>query len=138
MTKKFGELDKVEKKELLNAWVEGKQIECYRASDGRWIQVEPSWQSESMYRIAGKGDMNIPWNIIRPELKYAAKDQKGFVFLYECEPFLDVYEDDNGEILEGYDNWQYGGLGAVEPIGLEMSKTVGGDCDWKDSLTKRS
>lgn len=82
--KTFGELTIEEKLELHRAHYEGKGIEYY--AEDAWRKIErPAFRSGCPYRIA-LTDMVIPWDAIKPEYKWAARDQGGGVYLFKKEP----------------------------------------------------
>lgn len=74
---------------IFNAWREGRTIEEYFCSRGPWKDMNNSFPlyNRASYRIKPK-KLNIPWECIRPEFKWAAMDKDGAVCVYENKPSI--------------------------------------------------
>ena len=85
-------VSKEEKKELLCAWVDGKEIEWYSDSDCEWhlraLTELPIGLPHTAYRIA-KTPITFDWSQLKEEYKYIAKDYDGAVWAFTAEPFFD-------------------------------------------------
>lgn len=117
-----------EKIQIMQAFVDGKQIENDFNRVGEWvdwtIDAEPSWDwEEHDYRIKQASPLIIPWDAIKPEYKWVAKDSNGEVFFYKNKPILGAVDwSDKSE------NIYYS-----EIINIQDPDNI----NWKDSLVER-
>lgn len=96
MDKTFGELSIDEKLDLHRAFYEGKPVQYWEDWHMRWETKFSSQFADSLvYRIAPEPetDIELPWHVISPEYKWAARDANGAVWVYEEEPYpkLDLW-----------------------------------------------
>lgn len=87
--KRFGQLSREEKLELMAAWIDGKDIEFYRKSPHEWIGCEdPLWESVVAYRIKPEPvEMpSIDWSHVHPDYKWLAVDENDSPHLFTEEP----------------------------------------------------
>lgn len=82
--KPFEQLSIDEKMVLIRAFYEGKQIQV-RDVHPNWYSCTPTWQPERFYRIKPE-ELQIPWDIIKPEYKWAAMNKDGRVWIYTSKP----------------------------------------------------
>lgn len=87
-----------EKIEIMQAFVDGETIE-FNLNDGAswWSSngsAEFTWNWEQNdYRIKQLSPLIIPWDAIKPEYKWAAKDADGSVNLYRDKPHAGITTD---------------------------------------------
>lgn len=89
-TKPFGELSKEEKMKLIEAWVDGKEIEFYCAyyEKPTWKNISyPNWYHANHYRVKCTQDF-IDWDHVDEEYNYMARDKDGRAWLYVNEPHI--------------------------------------------------
>ena len=90
MNKTFGELSIDEKLELHRAFYEGKPVQYWAVDHVGWeTKFSSQFADTLVYRIAPEPetDIELPWHVISPEYKWAARDADGAVWVYEEEPF---------------------------------------------------
>lgn len=117
-----------EKIAIMQAFVDGKEIEFKTKNrEVSWsISYDPKWDwIDFDYRIKPEPPptpMNIPWEFIKPEYKWAAKDENGNICLYTERPRID------GNMWRGWFPTQlYNKAFIIDP----------GTVRWKDSLQER-
>lgn len=74
--------------EIMQAYVDGKPIECRIPPSGEFFisHSSPCWAWDVHdYRIATIPD-SIDWSHVAPEWKYMARDRSGSVYLYSKKP----------------------------------------------------
>ena len=126
--KPFGLLSRPVQDSLVNHFYRGGKIESY--AQGGWrVYSEPSWVSFITYRakpVPAPTHDTIDWSSIKPEWKYAARDEDGNVYVYQVIPSAKY---------TSWVGWSHDdGLG-INPRLLNIHTR--GTCDWKDSLIKR-
>lgn len=87
--KAFKDLTKEERSEIVEAFVSGKGIEVSLVVGDmhkQWVDNPSYIWPDSAYRIKPAKKLHIPWEIIKPEYKWAAMDGNGVVFVYEEVP----------------------------------------------------
>lgn len=112
--------------EVMQAYVDGKEIEYKPSSIGFWrITENPGWYWDDWdYRIAEtKTPDSINWDHVAPEFKYMARDAWGEVWLYKDKPEM------HNRI------WYLDDTIMVEAT--SHVSCVRGTVDWKDSLVIR-
>jgi hypothetical protein len=113
--------------EMLLRMMRGQPVEC-RAEPENLPHIEwhdatgLSLNTEREYRIPVK-KLNIPWEHIKPEYKFAAMGSDGVVFVFASAPVLKSVV------------WNIGPDVALSIIGALTIDTDG--IDWKESLTER-
>ncbi len=121
-----------DKIKVMQAWLNGEEVEFM--VDGNWTPlqkpsnidtIEPLWNWLSFeYRIKPKPapiPMTIPWDVIKPEYKWAAKTKYDYVFLFKEKP----------TVCQG--GWEGFGSEGISRLLVVDKGTVG----WKDSLQER-
>ena len=91
MNKTFGELSIDEKLELHRAMYEGKPVQYWVDDHERWeTKCTSQFHDNLVYRIAPEPetDIELPWHVISPEYRWAARDESGDIYVYESEPFV--------------------------------------------------
>lgn len=110
---------------VMSAFLEGKEIQAQeKDKDYGWETIfgEPSWDfARSHYRIKPRKKLDIPWNLIKPEYKWAAMDRDGWIHVYAVRP-----ETQEEWWISKYDSINIGAL-AIDTDGVQ----------WQDSLTQR-
>lgn len=89
MGKKFGELSIDEKLELHRAFYEGKSVQYFNDHFDLWMNKHDSEFNDSLvYRIAPgpETDIELPWHVISPEYRWAARDKNGDIYVYTSMP----------------------------------------------------
>lgn len=81
--KAFKDLTKEERSEIVEALVSGLEVECFYF--GKWEPAYSIIELRYAYRVKQR-KLDIPWEIIKPEYKWAAMDGNGVVFVYEEVP----------------------------------------------------
>ena len=123
ITTPLGLLD-AETQEALKA--HGGPYEVFYAA-GRWLEmgVSRSWDRHITYRVKPQPatPMTIPWEAIKPEWKWAAKDEDRVVWVFTVKPVPATYR------------WltSVGNIMRICPL-IKMGL---GTCDWRDSLQQR-
>jgi hypothetical protein len=108
--------------EMLLRKMRGQPVEVRGVNSEVFIPASTrAINTEREYRIPVK-KLNIPWEYIKPEYKFAAMDEGGKVFVYALEP-----------ILAGTTSWH----SASEWWGLAPLTIDTDGIDWRESLTKR-
>lgn len=84
-----------EKIEIMQSFVDGKKLEWRSSMFPEWQETEnPSWEWNSLdYRIKQVSPLIIPWDAIKPEYKWAAKDGNGTIYLYQDKPYAGTNTD---------------------------------------------
>lgn len=122
MSKKFGELSIDEKLELHRAFYEGKPVQYWTDNPAGWATKASSHFTDYLvYRIAPEPetDIELPWHVISPEFKWAARDACGTAWVYDEKPSLKFAE------------WRGSGLSCRHIIHKPGNKP------WDQSLIKR-
>ena len=121
--KAFRDMTPEERSEIVEAWLSGK-VQGYLPAYDKWEDRGPVdfIYSSQAYRTKQK-QLVIPWEVIKPEYKWAAMDRDGCVF---------VTTQWMGQVdRDGY--WiRRGGWLAVPALNID---TTG--IDWRESLTQR-
>ena len=115
-----------EKIAVMQACLEGKQIECNNPfCDDEWeIVKEPKFDwINNTYRVFAVTKPSIDWKSVNQKFKWLARDLNGSAFLFPNKPKMCDY----CWILRGDVSH------AAEPF----ASYVHGNCDWKDSLVER-
>lgn len=91
--KKFGDLSREEKLELMVAWIDAVQIQFeYKEANGCvWENTTmPSWDKGTRYRIAPKPIVkpSVNWDHVADVFTAMAVDMSGTWFVYERLPFV--------------------------------------------------
>lgn len=113
---------------VMQSFVDGKKLEWRSSMFPEWQETEnPSWEwSHLDYRIKQVSPLIIPWDAIKPEYKWAAKDADGKIHLYAVKP--SKYVDTWGDGISQFDYFEI-------PDWLNTQDTD--SIDWKDSLVER-
>lgn len=121
--KAFKDLTKEERSEIVEAISQGC-AEMYSQYTG-WQETDrDSVDFYTVYRIKPAKKLNIPWEIIKPEYKWAAMDDNGKVCVFTTEP------------VTGYGYWHNPDkCGNFESITALNIDTTG--ISWENSLTQR-
>lgn len=85
------EMNTQEKIEVMQAWLDGKEIEVSSIRDVTWYEIagEPNWcWGSSVYRIKPEKVIkpSIGWDHVAKHFNFLATDQAGMSFLYEYKP----------------------------------------------------
>lgn len=83
--KAFKDLTKEERSEIVEAALRG---------EAEWINFDGEWQEEqeccvffdTAYRVKPAKKLDIPWEIIKPEYKWAAMQPNGHIHVYTKQP----------------------------------------------------
>ncbi|BAG41522.1 hypothetical protein [Ralstonia phage phiRSL1] len=134
-SKRFGNLSRDEKLQLMADWVDGKVIEVglEDTADGEYYiagwsaERHPAWTAHSFYRVRPTLP-NIDWAHVSSQFRYMATSPDGQTFLYVNRPIL------------GSNHWTF-----VFSETHAVSATVAniyssfkpGTCDWQLSLVER-
>ena len=106
----------------------GCQYLEYYDSYGNWSYFESGRLEWSNYIIRKKPvpltKPDIPWDAIKDEYKWVARDRSGAIWVYEEEP--------KSRSFAG----EWGGSGRTTLLGSAVRMDPG-TCDWKDSLVER-
>ena len=124
MDKTFGELSIDEKLELHRSMYEGRPVQYWAVGCGMWrTKFSSEFNDHLVYRTTPEPetDIELPWHVISPEYKWAAKDADGFVWVYEEEPSL------------GFDVWRSHGWSCTCKNLIHKP----GNKPWEQSLIKR-
>lgn len=124
--KAFKDLTKEERSELMEVILQSEygSVEFYRESFGEWVVLDSTQiDLDIAYRTKPAKKLNIPWEIIKPEYKWAAMDEDGEVCLYTTKPEL------------GQRYWFFLGDGLVQALSVLDVDTTG--ISWENSLTQR-
>lgn len=116
-----------------SAIVEAKLREgCEIFSCERWGDSASSGVAfDGIYRTRPR-QLVIPWDVIKPEYKWAAMDECGRVFLYEEKPSLVRYKNKCFDDRSEHYGWTGGG--GFLPCCLNIDTT---GIDWRESLVQR-
>lgn len=109
--------------EVMQAYVDGKQVEHSLTGDTWHILRTPYWDWQGLsYRIAETPD-SINWDHVSPEFKYMARDENGDVVLFTNKPTLSerIWRCDKGSYCCATSHASY----------------TRGTFDWKNSLVTR-
>lgn len=116
---------------VMQAFLNGKEIEYKHSDRGTWCGCEePDWQWEEWeYRIKPTKQLVIPWEVIKPEYKWAAMDSDDRIFFFEKEPQIERseywrYEPNYGDLEDGF--------GTLSVLNLDT-----GGVNWEQSLVQR-
>lgn len=107
--------------EVMQAYVDGEDIEFSYDEKSWQIVEEPSFSNTVYYRIAKTPD-TINWDHVSPEFKYMARNSSGFCYLFTEKPKIgeSAWDESDAEIYaEHFTSYRKG--------------TV----DWKESLVFR-
>lgn len=123
----FGQLSIDDRVALFRAHQEGKTIQVY-TSTSRWVDFyKPTWDSESIYRIAPEPP-SINWDHVAPEYVALATDGNGGPYLYNV---TDIHPDNpRARWLSEANSFRY-----VPATTFASFKP--GTCHWKESLVIR-
>ena len=114
-----------DKIKVMQAFLEGEEIE-FRINEGDWQpNVNPVWNWGIYdYRVKEKDySLDIPWELIEGEWKWAAMDENGRVYIYTEKPKLTS------------DMWVFSeGDYSKYPLKISTPDTK----YWRSTLTKRS
>jgi len=113
--------------EMLLRKMRGQPVEC--SSDGKYWFISAINKlefAEFKYRIPVK-KLNIPWEHIKPEYKFAAVDSQGDLNVYTVKPNLDTI--DSEWDLVGSSDGEYR---SIDGLNIDID-----GIDWRESLTKR-
>lgn len=121
--KPFRDLTPEERGEIVEAWLSG-QVQGYIPNTGEWEDCGPVdfIYTLQAYRTKPR-QLVIPWEVIKPEYKWAAMDGDGEVYLYGEKP---KHESDQWCISDGK---------AIMANSVINIDTAG--IDWRESLTER-
>ena len=125
--KLFGDMTADEKKALMCAWVDGITIEG--RSDhaySKWSPCDnPGWYVNFFYRVA-LDTPSIDWDHVAPEYKWLAVDKHGGAHLFSEKPYP-------------YDcGWLKPADHTLRSPAESHSSLKLGNCNWVDSLVRRS
>lgn len=81
-------MNTADKIKVMQAYLEGEEIEFRRNDEGEWKTGEPAWNWVSCnYRVKERDySLDILWELIEDEWKWAAMDGNGRVFIYTEKP----------------------------------------------------
>ena len=114
--------------EVMQAYIDGKQIECISLfDDQRKIVEDPKFNWFNFdYRVKEDDSLTKPsidWSTVPIEYNWLARDSSGAVYVYSDRPSL-------GENL-----WEYDDVVVYDYV--DHSSLDVGTCHWKDSLVFR-
>ena len=80
-----------DKIKVMQAFLEGEEIEARVGYEDWWTIADPTWNWASMeYRIKEKDySLDIPWEFIDDKWKWTAMDDDGLVYIYTEKPLLE-------------------------------------------------
>lgn len=81
--KAFKDLTKEERSEIVEALASGLEVECFYF--GKWEPAYSIIDLRYAYRVKQR-KLDIPWEIIKPEYKWAAMDSDGNIALFLARP----------------------------------------------------
>lgn len=117
-----------EKIEVMQACLEGKEIELMPPGDVTWITYDQDGDPEFNWHINDYRVKEVPltkpsinWDHVHPDFKWMATDKCGETYLFVSEPTIDISLWDGPQWVCA-SNW---------------TSFVPGTCDWKDSLVER-
>lgn len=125
ITTPFGLLDAETQEALRAHQASGGWVQLYW--NGTWRKVKhPALTWHCTYRAAPEPlrPMTIPWDVLQPQWKWAARNRCGVLSLFTDRPVSDVI---TWYAREGWSNAIDGVLAGFDP----------GTVDWKDSLQER-
>lgn len=118
----FRDMTKEERSEIVEAWIRGdcQRLDVCELGGDWWIEVPNVIADCYVYRTRPR-QLVIPWEVIRPEYKWAAMDFDKTIAIFKQKPYMDA------------DDWAGGSCAVVG--GIFNINTTG--IDWRDSLTER-
>lgn len=118
-----------EKVQVMLAYDQGTACEYKQNHESAWDELygTPDWDwTHFDYRIKQVSPLIIPWDAIKPEYKWAAKDADDRIHLFSVEPLKCAGAWGNGVDAGNYFPWP-DWLNIQDPDNI----------DWKDSLVER-
>lgn len=118
--------------EVMQAFLEGKQIETRNYDNELWhtyLNIEPGWNWQNFdYRVKQTSPLIIPWEALKADYRWAAKDEDGEIYVYTEKP-----KPDSLGLGLGY--WRYEGLNyRVDAVMITQDPD---NIGWKESLIQR-
>lgn len=124
----FSKHETREKCKVMEAFIEGKTIECRSKYAGKWTECPgPIWDWVHFnYRVKPETPDEIDWVHIAPNFKFCARDEDGSVYVFVEKPY----------VPEGSDVWAGSG-GAARLAKYWQGVFTQGDIPWNKSLLIR-
>lgn len=122
--KAFRDMTPEERGAIVEAWISSDGCEVLRKGIiwERSDSVDFMLDADGVYRTRPR-QLVIPWEHIKPEYKWAAMDESGEIYIFDCRPSPDA------------DQWVPSGDKAIMVNGVLNINTTG--IDWRESLTAR-
>lgn len=124
-------------RDLFQASLDGRDIEFWSESRGKWVPTLGGWYFDSRNldkEIASSGKYrikptkpSIDWSHVHPNFKYLARDESGSVYLYTVKPYT----------LNMKWDGQWNSKGGDICGASSHSSLIVGNCHWSDSLVER-
>lgn len=119
--KAFRDMTPEERSAIVEAWISRAGIDVYSHADGGWVEADYEVKlPENAYRTRPR-QLVIPWEVIKPEYKWAAMDANQRVVFYTEKPRAGV----DSWVTDCY--WSCSLLLNINTTGI----------DWRESLTAR-
>lgn len=121
--KAFRDMTAEERSAVVEAKISGIGVEFFCTGTKAWVEsVGDAIAVSTAYRTKQR-KLEIPWEHIKPEFKWAAMDEDGAVYIYNNKPIM------------GRDGWDWD-EGALAGINNVLNIDTSG-IDWRESLTQR-
>ena len=121
---KLRDLPTEERLALINALCSNKTVEVLAPISKQWDRTD-KLMADHEYRLKPTMDV-IPWEHIKPEYVWVARDKSGQVFVFKHKPI----------IVNDWWGWDSGGLNPhAAPTDAILIKI--GTVDWRESLQSR-
>lgn len=115
--KAFKDLTPQERSAIVEAWIAGG-VEVLGVTE--WLPAAYNFIVNDLPYRTRPRQLVIPWEHIKPEYKWAAMDESGYVYFHQDKPEISI---------EGWDSADYGSATALN------INTTG--IDWRESLVQR-
>ena len=124
--KPFKNMTREERSAIVEAWLSSAGVEVFNIQSGGWSALGDSYgiAGFNVYRTRPR-QLVIPWEVIKPEYKWAAMDECGDVAVYDAKPVISD------------DSWICGLNGHGISFELHALNIDTAGIDWRESLTAR-
>lgn len=120
--KAFKDMTPEERSAIVEALLAGR-AEVFAA--GKWMDKIDQWVGMSTIYRTRPRQLVIPWDVIKPEYKWAAMDECGDVAIYDFKPVISEEE------------WLCGNNGYGKSLELHALNINTTGIDWRESLVQR-
>lgn len=118
--KAFRDMTPEERSAIVEAWLDGG-VETFGVTE--WLPAASNFIVHDLPYRTRPRQLVIPWEVIKPEYRWAAMDADGEVYAFDIRPSDDA------------DQWVPTGDNAIMINGVINIDTTG--IDWRESLTAR-